>query len=226
MTHATSLVHCYQLSGICVHRDKDFLKRWAINNLDFVYSKFLITEDDVNNIDILKPMTEENKSNKSQPTVDSPKKKSLLNLMIENIKKFQRGDKESQTNTEGEIRKKSLIFSTPSEPMIDMVRDSMQREPPDREDRVKLFIDLADMNKNPDTFDETERKTGFSEKEGKSVDYVYRRRLTMGISSSITDVIQQLAKIQYEFSHPLTVETLQRELLGRVASLSLSYGYP
>ncbi|RIB25757.1 hypothetical protein C2G38_2165179 [Gigaspora rosea] len=91
---------------------------------------------------------------------------------------------------------------------------------------VTLFKELVDMGKNPDTFDEPGSKTSFSEKEEKAVDYVYRRRLTMGISSSITDVIQQLAKIQYEFSHQQTAETLKRKLLGRVTSLLLGYEYP
>ncbi|CAG8695908.1 5906_t:CDS:2, partial [Dentiscutata heterogama] len=230
MTHATSLVHCYQLGGICVHRDEDYLMKWAADNPNSAYSRaFLVTEQDVKDgIDVLKPLVEENKSNKTQPVVDSPKNRLYLNLMIENLKMFQRGrkDKESQTNSEGETRKKPLIFSTLSETMIDRVRFSLRGKPPDREDMVTLFKELADMGKNPDTFDEPESKTSFSEKEEKSVDYVYRRRLTMGISSSITDVIQQLAKIQYEFSHQQTAETLKHELLGRVASLLLGYKYP
>ncbi|CAG8608210.1 11407_t:CDS:2 [Dentiscutata erythropus] len=202
MTHATSLVHCYQLGGICVHRDEDYLMKWAADNPNSAYSRAFL--------------------------VDSPKNRLYLNLMIENLKMFQRGkkDKESQTNSEGETRKKPLIFSTLSETMIDRVRFSLRGKPPDREDMVTLFKELTDMGKNPDSFDEPESKTSFSEKEENSVDYVYRRRLTMGISSSITDVIQQLAKIQYEFSHQQTAETLKRELLGRVASLLLGYKYP
>ncbi|CAG8702857.1 14513_t:CDS:1 [Cetraspora pellucida] len=82
------------------------------------------------------------------------------------------------------------------------------------------------MGMNPDSFPETESKTNVTSKEEDTVNYVYRRRLTMGVTSSVIDTTQQLAKSQYEYSHQQTAPTLQRELLGRVASLMLGYGYP
>ncbi|CAG8743698.1 7112_t:CDS:1, partial [Racocetra persica] len=230
MTHATSLVHCYQLSGICVHRDEDYLMKWAVDNPDSAYGRaFVVTEQDVS--DLIKPSPEENKSNsnKTQQIADSTKNKTFYNLTMENFKWIQnrkKNDKESQTNSAEEAEDKPPIFSTLSETMTDRIRYFMKGNPPDKEDMVKLFINLADMGRNPDTFDEPESKTNLSKKEAKAVDYVYRRRLTMGISSSITDVIQQLAKMQYEFSHQQTAGILKRELLGRVASLLLGYGYP
>ncbi|CAG8586408.1 15452_t:CDS:1 [Cetraspora pellucida] len=230
MTHATSLVHCYQLSGICVHRDEDYLMKWAVDNPNSAYGRaFVVTEQDV--IDFVKPSPEENVSNsdETQQVADPPNSKTFHNLTMDNFKTFQKGkknDKESQTNSAGETKNKPLIFSTLSETMTDRIRNFMKGKSPDRVDMVKLFIDLADMGRNPDTFDEPESKTNLSEKEENAVDYVYRRRLTMGISSSITDVIQQLSKMQYEFSHQQTADILKCELLGRVASLLLGYGYP
>ncbi|CAG8702843.1 14512_t:CDS:1 [Cetraspora pellucida] len=48
MTHATSLVHFYQLSGICVHQDEEYLIRWAVDNPNSSYARaFLIREFDV-----------------------------------------------------------------------------------------------------------------------------------------------------------------------------------
>ncbi|CAG8687723.1 7800_t:CDS:2 [Cetraspora pellucida] len=223
LTHATSLVHCYQLSGICVHRDEDYLMKWAADNPNSAYGRaFVVTEQDV--IDLVKPSPDE-----TQQIADFPKRKTFHDLTMDNFKMFQKGKKngnELQTNSAGEIKNKPFIFSTLPETTTDRIRNSMKGKPLDQEDMVKLFIDLVDMGRNPDTFDEPESKTNLSEKEESAVNYVYRRRLTMGISSSITDVIQQLAKVQYNFSHQQIADTLKRELLGRVASLLLGYEYP
>ncbi|CAG8603924.1 14930_t:CDS:2 [Racocetra fulgida] len=120
----------------------------------------------------------------------------------------------------------SGIFSNLSEAITERVRAIVMGKPPSSEDKVKLFVNIADMGMNPDSFPETESKTDITSKEEDTVNYVYRRRLTMGITSSVIDTTQQLAKSQYEYSHQQTAPTLQRELLGRVASLMLGYGYP
>ncbi|KAF0546046.1 hypothetical protein F8M41_001720 [Gigaspora margarita] len=72
---------------------------------------------------------------------------------------------------------------------------------------VILFKEFVDIGKNLDTFDEPESKTSFFEKEENAVDYVYRHRLTMGISSIITDVIQQLAKNTKSLLDPRILES-------------------
>ncbi|CAG8602946.1 9585_t:CDS:2 [Ambispora leptoticha] len=54
----------------------------------------------------------------------------------------------------------------------------------------------------PETITEPVSKTSFSKKEAASINYIYKRCLTMGITSNIIDAIQQLVKVQYEYSHP------------------------
>ncbi|CAG8753388.1 18409_t:CDS:2, partial [Racocetra fulgida] len=202
MTHATSLVHY-----------EDYLMKWAADNLDSAYERaFVVTKQDVSDLVKLSPEENKSNSNKTQPITDSPKNKTFNNLTMENFKWIQNRkkiDKKSQTNSAEETEDKPPIFSTLSETMTDRIRYFMKGKPPDKEDMVKLFINLVDMGRNPDTFDEPESKTNLSKQEAKAVDYVYRRRLTMGISSSITDVIQQLAKMQYEFSHQQTAGILK-----------------
>ncbi|CAG8780383.1 43657_t:CDS:2, partial [Gigaspora margarita] len=168
---------------------------------------FSVTAPEVkDSIDALKLLFEDNKSNKTQPDREGK-------------------NKESQINSKGETQQKPMIFSTLSDTIIDRVRFSLQEKPPDRENMIILFKEFVDMEKNLDTFDKLESKTSFSKKEENAIDYVYRCHLTMGISSSITDGIQQLAKIQYEFSHQQTAETLKHELLGCITSLLLGYEY-
>ncbi|CAG8495794.1 6642_t:CDS:1 [Ambispora leptoticha] len=214
MTHSTSLVHFYQLSGICVYQDEKYLIKWAADNPNSAYARaFLITEPEVK-VGI----------NALSKVVGSR----YLDFVRENLQKIQRGkkaDKESkelQTKTE----KNSTIFSNLSETITERVRAIVKGRPIDTEDKVKLYINLADMGRNPDMFEEPESKTSFSKKEEASINYIYKRRLTMGITNCVIDATQQLVKLQYEYSHPQKAPTLERELLGRVASLMLGYGYP
>ncbi|CAG8652394.1 17231_t:CDS:1, partial [Acaulospora colombiana] len=213
MTHATSLVHFYQLSGICVHQDEGYLYQWAANNPNSEYARaFLVRELDVKDgIDALSNL------GLIESGIPADITKSFLTLLTENLKKF---------NKKNDNQKDTAIFSKLSETITEQVRAIIKSKPPEPEDKVKLFIDLADMGRNPDTFEEPESKTRFSEKEKASVNYIYKRRLTMGITSSVIDATQQLAKVQYEYSHQQTAPALQRELLGRVASLMLGYEYP
>ncbi|CAG8551267.1 31866_t:CDS:2 [Racocetra persica] len=244
MTHATSLVHFYQLSGICVHQDEEYLIRWAADNPNSAYARaFLIREFDVkDSIDALINVVNQLKSQDSE--IDNTellesvlnsgsniingavaKKVKFISHLLKNLKKFQRGKKTNEGLSSGS-ETESGIFSNLSEAITERVRAIVMGKPPSSEDKVKLFVNIADMGMNPDSFPETESKTDITSKEEDTVNYVYRRRLTMGITSSVIDTTQQLAKSQYEYSHQQTAPTLQRELLGRVASLMLGYGYP
>ncbi|CAG8636540.1 5221_t:CDS:1 [Ambispora leptoticha] len=211
MTHSTSLVHFYQLSGICVYQDEEYLIKWAADNPNSAYARaFLITEPEVKEgVEALSKVVES----------------LYLTFVRENLQKIHRG-KKIDNESKGKTEDYSDIFSNLSEALTERVRAIVKGRPIDTEDKVKLFVNLADMGKNPDTFEEPESKTRFSEKEEASVNYIYKRRLTMGITSSVIDATQQLVKVQYEYSHPQTAPTRQRELLGRVASLMLGYGYP
>ncbi|CAG8716643.1 26586_t:CDS:2 [Dentiscutata erythropus] len=244
MTHATSLVHFYQLSGICVHQDEEYLIQWAADNPSSAYARaFLIREPDVK--DPIKALTDTVNKIKSQGSdldremlervlnkelniedlVTRDKEAKFISHLLENLKKFQRGRMPNDNNNESS-EFDSTIFSDLSEIITERVRAIVMGKPPSSEDKVKLFVNIADMGMNPDSFPETESKTKITSKETSTVNYVYRRRLTMGITSSVIDTTQQLAKSQYEYSHQQTAPTLQRELLGRVASLILGYGYP
>ncbi|KAF0450821.1 hypothetical protein F8M41_002111 [Gigaspora margarita] len=114
MTQATSLVHCYQLGDICVLRDKDYLWKWVTDNLSSAYTRaFFATTPEVKDIiNALKLLFGDNKPNKTQSDVDSSNNRLYLNLMIENLKKFQRRGKkkESQINLKGETQQKPMIF--------------------------------------------------------------------------------------------------------------------
>ncbi|CAG8779634.1 2792_t:CDS:1, partial [Cetraspora pellucida] len=222
MTHATSLVHFYQLSGICVHQDEEYLMRWAADNPKSAYARaFLIREPEVkDSIEAL-----DNVVNKNGVDDDGAKNLRFISYLSDNLKKFQRGKKNN--NDSSEVNETdSTIFSNLSETITERVRKIVMGKPPSSEDKVKLFVNIADMGMNPDSFPETESKTTITPREECTVNYVYRRRLTMGITSSVIDTTQQLAKSQYEFSHQQTAPTLQRVLFGRVASLMLGYGYP
>ncbi|RHZ44649.1 hypothetical protein Glove_714g30 [Diversispora epigaea] len=208
MTHATSLVHFYQLSSICVHQDIGYLMKWAANNPNSEYARaFLVKEEDV--LDSINALL--------RVDIDSV----FMINSIQNLQKFMNNER-----TNYELGESLPIFSRLSGAATDRVRSSVMGQPLEAVDKVKLFIDFADMGKSPDSFDQPESNTSFAEKERTSVNYIYKRRLTMGITSSVIDAIQQLARVQYEYSHQQTAPALQRELLGRVASLMLGYGYP
>ncbi|RIB08936.1 hypothetical protein C2G38_2251689 [Gigaspora rosea] len=246
MTHATSLVHFYQLSGICVHQDEDYLVQWAADHQDSAYARaFIVREPDVK--DSIKALTDTVNQIKSQGTdqdrellervvngeldasdiINRDKEAKFISRLLENLKKFQRGKRSNNNNSsEDNTDLESTIFSNLSETITDRVRTIVMGKPPDPKDKVKLFVNIADMGMNPDSFPETESKTKINKKETSTVNYVYRRRLTMGITSSVIDTTQQLAKSQYNYSHQQTQPSFQRELLGRVASLMLGYEYP
>ncbi|CAG8604596.1 1533_t:CDS:1 [Diversispora eburnea] len=212
MTHANSLVHFYQLSSICVHQDREYLKQWGSNNTDLEYVKtFLVKEEDVQDLPKVSEKNDKNKKNE----------KGIMELVTENLQKLRKKEK-----TNYELGEKRRIFTNYSEEAVERVRSIIMGKPLVPEEKVKIFVDFADMGKNPDAFDQPESKTNFGDKEKASVNYIYKRRLTMGITNCVIDAIQQLAKMQYEFNHQQNAPELQRELLGRVASLMLGYGYP
>ncbi|KAF0475615.1 hypothetical protein F8M41_024593 [Gigaspora margarita] len=245
MTHATSLVHFYQLTGICVHQDEDYLIQWAADHQDSAYTRaFLVREPDVK--DGIKVLADTVNQIKSQGTdkdrellervvkgelnmsdiINRDKEAKFISRLLENLQKFQRGKKPNNNSSGDNTDPESTIFSDLSDTITDRVRTIVMGKPPNPEDKVKLFVNIADMGMNPDSFPETESKSKINKKETSTVNYVYRRRLTMGITSSVIDTTQQLAKSQYDYSHPQTQPTFQRELIGRVASLMLGYEYP